>query len=359
MENELMIHNNTAIVRTPDTIATEINSIKAQTRTVILTSSIEIGRRLVEAKSLLDHGEWGEWLEERVAYSKSTANNLMRIFDEYGSLQITMLDDNAMSPAFQRLGYTQAVALLGLPAEDREAFITENPVEDMTTRELQQAIRERDQARQEKDAAEMNLSQALRRALLAETNLEEAGEENAAEVETAKERAREADEARKKAERALTDAIQKGREESEKNAAELNAKLVAQTAELIAKQEAVSNLEKKLRDSQSKPMEVNPGATEEDIAALRADIVAEYEKKLTEAEAAARAAEAKAKELQALSERKVNEDSVKFRAHFETLTNVFGLLLGSIESMKTSDAALAQRHQAAVVQLLDKMRERV
>jgi hypothetical protein len=64
---------------------------------MVLYNSIEIGRKLTEAKSLLDHGEWGEWLENSVEYSKSTANNLMRIFDEYGSDQITLLGDNAKS----------------------------------------------------------------------------------------------------------------------------------------------------------------------------------------------------------------------------------------------------------------------
>ena len=36
--------------RTPEVIAAEINSIKSQTKTMILCNSIEIGKRLVEAK---------------------------------------------------------------------------------------------------------------------------------------------------------------------------------------------------------------------------------------------------------------------------------------------------------------------
>ena len=75
-----------AISRTPDMIATEINSIKSQTRIMVLCNSIEIGRRLVEAKEMLPHGEWGKWLETSVDYSQSTANNLMRIFEEYGAI---------------------------------------------------------------------------------------------------------------------------------------------------------------------------------------------------------------------------------------------------------------------------------
>lgn len=142
------------LARTPQLIATEINTIKDQTRKMMLYNSIEIGRKLTEAKELVPHGEWGEWLEKSVDYSKSTANNLMRIFEEYGAEQITLLGDNAKSEALGKLSYSQAVALLGIPAEEREAFVEENEVEKMSTRELQQAIKERDEALKAKEAAE-------------------------------------------------------------------------------------------------------------------------------------------------------------------------------------------------------------
>ena len=80
--------------RTPEIIAAEINGIKEQTKKMVLYNSIEIGRKLTEAKLLMDHGEWGKWLENAVDYSKSTANNLMKIFQEYGAEQITLLDNN-------------------------------------------------------------------------------------------------------------------------------------------------------------------------------------------------------------------------------------------------------------------------
>jgi hypothetical protein len=129
------------IQRSPGEIAIEINSIKNQTRNMVLYNSIEIGRRLSEAKLLVSHGEWGEWLKKSVDYSQRTASNLMRIFDEYGASQITLLGDNSKSQAFANLGYSQAVALLGVPESEREQFIAENDVNSMTTRELQEAIK--------------------------------------------------------------------------------------------------------------------------------------------------------------------------------------------------------------------------
>jgi len=48
------------------------------------------------------------------------------------------------------LTYIQALILLGIPEEEREEFIAEHDVESMTRVELQQAVKDRDQAIQEK-----------------------------------------------------------------------------------------------------------------------------------------------------------------------------------------------------------------
>ncbi|HBW36526.1 MAG TPA: hypothetical protein DEF89_14945, partial [Desulfosporosinus sp.] len=116
---------------------------------MLLYSSVEIGRRLTEAKSMVNHGEWGKWLENSVSYSQSTANKLMRLFEEYGA-KLTAAQDGSNSESIPDLSYTQAIILLGIPEEERESFMAENDVADMSTRELKQAVRERDQALNEK-----------------------------------------------------------------------------------------------------------------------------------------------------------------------------------------------------------------
>jgi len=116
--------------RTADVIAAEIRFIDAQARQYVLQSAIEIGNKLNEAKELVAHGEWGDWLQNNVNYSKSTANNFMKIATEYQGSQ-----------TFANLSYSQAVALLSMPASDREDFVANNDVEDMSTRELQAAIK--------------------------------------------------------------------------------------------------------------------------------------------------------------------------------------------------------------------------
>lgn len=138
-------------VRTADTIATEINTIKRQTQKIMLASSIEIGKRLTEAKDMIDHGAWGKWLQDNVNYSERTAQNLMRVYDQYGDkFGMTEMDSLFASGApnvFEELSYTQALALLSLPTDaEREEFVKENDVASMSTRELQEAIKARKEA---------------------------------------------------------------------------------------------------------------------------------------------------------------------------------------------------------------------
>ncbi|MDB5056137.1 MAG: hypothetical protein JWM44_4187 [Bacilli bacterium] len=138
----------TIIVRDTQIIAAEINSIKEQVIRTALSGSIEIGKKLKEAKEVVPHGEWENWLSEYVDYSKSTANNLMRVYEQSSNLQ-----------ALGDISFTQAISLLGLPPEDREAFVKDNDLAEMTTRELQQAIKDKQnlekQLKDAQDAAEV------------------------------------------------------------------------------------------------------------------------------------------------------------------------------------------------------------
>lgn len=97
---------------------------------------MEIGRRLAEVKEKIPYGEFTAWLKEAVQYSETTAYRLIRIAEEYGP-------GLSQTESFARLGYTQALILLGLPAEERAEFITQLDIENMAVRELQQAVTDR------------------------------------------------------------------------------------------------------------------------------------------------------------------------------------------------------------------------
>jgi hypothetical protein len=140
----VIIIGTTVSERTPTVIAAEINQINQQTGKILLINAIEIGRRLKEAKDLVPYGAWGQWLRESVRYSKSTAANLMRLYEEYGS-RLSAASAGESLPDFQPVGnltYTQALILLDVPEEDREQFMVDNDLGSMSKRELLQAVKE-------------------------------------------------------------------------------------------------------------------------------------------------------------------------------------------------------------------------
>ena len=135
-----------AETRDIEAITTEIIQLKQDAGNAILG----IGQRLIEAKAILPRGEWLPWLEERVEFSERSAQNFMRLAREWSNPQ-----------ALADLGASKALTLLALPPEERETFMAEShlvggeekTVVDMTSRELERVIKERDAARQEVEAA--------------------------------------------------------------------------------------------------------------------------------------------------------------------------------------------------------------
>ena len=134
--------------------------IMAQKRT-IGRSIVIIGQALREAKGQLSHGEWGDWLRDKVNFSQGTAENYMRIAEQVSG-ESMLLD----------LPYTKILALLSVPEEDREQFAQDNQVEDKSVSEIKRLIRERDEALDQiktlMNSAEQNAHEATQANLRAE-----------------------------------------------------------------------------------------------------------------------------------------------------------------------------------------------
>ena len=267
-------------------IEAELDMLKHDTQQkerALLSNYIEIGRRLVEAKAQLLHGEWGAWLKKK-EYSQSTANNFMPLFREYGAEQQSLWGAQAKSQTFEKLTYSKALKLLALPTEEeRERFVTENDVEHMSVRELNEALKARNEA-EEKAAAAEDEARGLRqeterlREELADQAQAYKAKLTAADVETteANRKAREAQEAldkqREKAQR-LQDAL------SEANTS-------AQAAE-----EEHTRLAQELEELRSRPAEADTAAVE----AARQAAIAEMTEKVDKAKDAKKKAEEKRK----------------------------------------------------------------
>ena len=140
--------------RNETVIANEINFIKRRTCEAVLSASVEIGRLLCEAKTKVASGEWMSWLESNVNYSQSTANNLMRLYKEYGEQsQVSFFEENRLE-IFGDISPSQALALVALPYSDRKEFIESHDMENTSVRDIEAEIKARKDAEERANAAE-------------------------------------------------------------------------------------------------------------------------------------------------------------------------------------------------------------
>lgn len=305
-----------AQVRDIETITSEILDAKRAGGEAILT----IGRGLIDAKGLLPHGEWLPWLTERVEFSERSAQNFMRLAREYANPQ-TLAD----------LGASKALTLLALPAEEREEFISavhvvdgeEKTTAEMSSRELAQAIREKEQAQADLRAAE------------------------------------------------------EARDKMAQDMAIANARMSGLREDLEQATAAAVAAAKELAELKARPVEVavEQVADPEAIAKAKAEAVAEMQTKVDKAREAKDRAEARRKiaeealeqvrlqlEQQAKEEKRAALESDKDLATFEvlfvqaqeTINKLSGLML---KLRAREDAEPAEKLRRALLALADKVRE--
>ena len=304
------------VERTPEIVAAEIRQIADQTRKMVLNSSIEIGKRLCEAKEMVPHGEWRNWLEKEVNFRQSTANNLMRIYTEYGDIQGELWGASAKSQTFGILTYSQAVALLAVPSEEREEFVEKNAVENMSTRELQEAIKARDEALAAKEAAEKEMEDAIKARDSAREELSEAVKNRENVIDGYLKRAQhETDEVKKQLK------VVENKLKLEKNGHD---KLMAAAdAEKKEQQEEIERLKELL-----------------DAAEAKKTVSEESQKEIEEAQKEIDMLRAQLKKAESLGAERLaaDEDTARFKILFQTVQNNFSDL---------KDAALSIREEVA------------
>ncbi len=320
--------NEMTVKKDPAVLAVEIRTLQQQAQVVVLSYAIEIGRRLNEAKAVLDHGQWGPWLEREVNFSQSTANNYMKIFERYGSDQVSLFGD-AKSQTLGNLPYTKALKLLAVPEDEVETFVEEHDVANMSTRELEQAIRERDEAKRKLEAVQDDAAQVI---LDAEEAVEKAkGEAETLRKELEELKARPVEVAVEAPSKEILDQIRA--EEAQKAAAaaaELEKKLAAAEAK-AARAEAKA---KKLKDKVDE-------AGEDAKAAMQKDIEA--------AEAAKADAEARAKALEEKL-KTADGDAAVFKVYFSRVQEDLNRMLGMIQK---AEPAQKEKFRTALRALLD------
>ena len=318
--------------RTPDVIGAEIRGLTQQAKSMTLWFGIEIGRRLTEAKALLEHGQWLPYLKEQTEFSQPSASRLMRLYDEYGAKQTSLFGAELNYSTLNNLSISNALRLLAVPEDEREEFALEHDVEHMSARELDELIKQRDEAVQRAARAEEQVQQAADGAARADEQYQKAKQE----LHLLREKL--------------------GNAEAQKAAAE-----------------------KELSELRERPVEVavevDETAVEEAVTAARAKNDAEWAEKMAKVknelfEAGLKAeklkakikkaeerAEEKATELERLKKSQTLNDpnTAVFKQIFEQVQEDFNKLHGSLLKVRASDPDTAQKLTAAVRALVDKM----
>lgn len=332
MGQELMKRNS----RTPEIVAAEIRTFTAS----MLNSVIEIGRRMCEAREMIPAREFDAWVKENTGYGRSTAYNFMKLYAEYGDQQGNLFGTEVAVQTFGRLTYTKALALLEIPSEERETFLQNNNVEDMSTRELQNAIRERDAARLEAQSARADAEAAEEARLTMEKQVELQRRQS----EAAEERARDAEH-----------------------------KLLG-ASDVIEKAEAeAAALRKEVKELKSRPVDVAVQRDEAAIEAARREVRAEMQSELDKANAALdeanvaakKAAESESKLRQeldaALKAKKFaggsGQDISEFNAYFNQTQELVNKMNGLLLKLFQKDPETAGKLGNALIALSDAIKK--
>lgn len=336
------------------TVADVTRDIRIKTGQFLM-DAIDIGRLLFEAKAMVPAGQWSKYVAEELPFSHSWANNYMRLYKELGKDQLSLFAD---SQALGNLRPTQALELLALPAEEREEFVQNHDVENMSTRELHQAIRELDEAKKARQEAEARAEEA-------EASLDAAVTAAESQIRQLEQTARE--------EKTVTDAMRSRAEVAEKaqaDAQKRESEALEKAADLKKKLDAAKAEVEKLRKSPVIPDDLMKSMQKEaeEFAAKKA--AADLQKKVEAAEAAARKAqqERQAAEESARSAREQLEaaqknaklsdpDLMAVQVLGQQILTQWNVVLGHRKKAISKDATNADPIDAFLRKMLDTMVE--
>lgn len=312
------------VERDANTIANEINLIKEQTQKFLLTSSIEIGKRLTEAKEVVGHGNWTEWLSKSVDYSQRTAQNLMKIYEEFGLKMLIDNPEKSNAKVIANLGYTQALAMLKLDFEEREVFLEEHDVENMTTKDLEAAIKEKNDILEEKKALEKRVNDLTKEQ--SERTLEIS--DQAEEIGTQNGKIRELEQKIEDIER-------------------INEELELAKGDAGTDAEQVKGLENDLKKAQSEIEKL-----QKELEKKPKEVEVEVEKKVEVVP------EAVKKEVETLKTKlSASESTVKYKATLEVIVVLFNDLISSLNQMQATDPEQYEKFKTATNNFLDKLKQ--
>jgi len=321
-----------AEIKTAETLAMRIRTTVKSTQRIMLDAAISIGNDLMEAKELVEHGEWENWVESNVGFSYSKAKKYMQISREYGEF-VNEYGEFQKGHTYADLSYSNALKLLALPEDAREELIENNDIESLTVKELEQKIKAmqiiNETTEEDKEKLKADLENEKRLTLELNQKIEKA-EEDLLKIEKSPDMSHES-----------VQELKDKQEEIDKLIADLDKskQAKAKVEEKLAK--ATEEKNKEVEEAKTKAIEEAESKLEE----VKAQARQEASKELEEAKANI---EKLSKELEAAG----NEDILLIKIKSEEMQANFGDITNAIENLEPERKAKMKKYLETVLTAL-------
>ncbi len=272
-------------------------------------SMVEVGKRLIEAKEQVQHGEWGKWLEEKVEFSQDVANNFMKIAREFPN-----------SAAVRNLSYRKILAIASVPGDQREEFTENKNLEEMTTRQVEAAVKEWKDKFTKADTEAQAANDTLK---VAQKDIKKLMTDIKTEQDSVKRTKIELDKKNKE--------IQAIKQKLDK-ATEANNSVESENLRNLLKnaQDEIKALEQQLKD---KPIEA--------AATVTVEVVPEDTQR----------------ELEDLRKKAANPATLKYKVYFDELVDTFKKMVSTLMEIKDIDTPAYTKYRNATVKLVAKLND--
>jgi hypothetical protein len=269
-----------------------------------------------------------EYVEKELDYSKRNAYRYIEISEGYNVTSMAQIG---------HLGMVKLLALSKIEEPQREEFLENNSVNEMTTKELQQAIKDRDKAINEKDIYSSAMKKAEGLQFVSENLLRESKENAKEDI------------------RKLKDLLKSEKEKSSEEIAKLQTFIGE--AKASGNNEEVERLQASLKEAQG----------DLDSSALRIDELEEQAKKPIDVitaepviiEKIPDAIAIELEELRNKSGQNTTQPVLKFKIYFEELQNVFRHELEVMDEIKKDYPEMHGKCKNAISRLINEMSERL
>lgn len=274
----------------------------------------DAGRRLIEIKGRMPHGEFGDWCKNNLEFSYRKAARMMQLAER-------MADEGSLfskMPTLADIGISSVWELLAAPEEVAAEIVETEDVPGMTVRELKEKIKEmtaRMKAAEERaDAAELA-----------------AGSGDSQELED------------------MRLSVEHMKESLDKKEAE-RAEAVAASEKAT---DQLAKAKEKLKALKAKREEEVEKAVSEKSEQLKSEARAEAEKRISELEAEIKESEEEVEQLTKKLQSADNEEFTRFRIQANIMQNAFNDCFGAIDKAELTNKESAAAMKKALRQILE------